>query len=108
METDAIPQRVQEKTEPTDSADLVVGIVAEFDSAALATMCDALRTLPGTPRVAILQNDPAANSAPASSDVAPGNPQAVPKNNSEFFVPSLLALCCRAETPGSRLLRPRL
>ncbi len=43
MEVDSIPLQVEQTGEQTDSADLVVGILAELDSEANAKMFDALR-----------------------------------------------------------------
>ncbi len=82
METHSIPRQVQEKTEEIDSADLVVGILAAFDPDGVMVLCDALRTLSGSPRIAILQNDRTGNSAP--TNVAEGSA-------SIFFVPSPFA-----------------
>lgn len=82
METHSIPRQVQEKTEEIDSADLVVGILAEFDPDGVTVLCDALRTLSGSPRIAVLQNDRIGNSA---------RPKVAEGSTSLFFVPSLLA-----------------
>jgi hypothetical protein len=82
VETHSIPRQVQEKTEEIDSADLVVGILAAFDPDGVMVLCDALRTLSGSPRIAILQNDRTGNSAP--TNVAEGSA-------SIFFVPSPFA-----------------
>jgi hypothetical protein len=51
----------QQQTDPTaeqiSSADLVVGILAECDSNAIAKMCDALGMLPAPLRIAVLHGD---------------------------------------------------
>jgi glucosylglycerate synthase len=57
METHSIPGQVQERTEGIDNADLVVGILAEFDPDGFTALCDALRTLSGSPRIAVLRNN---------------------------------------------------
>jgi glucosylglycerate synthase len=62
-----IPEQVQEKIEQVDSADLVVGVIAELDQEGLAAVCDALQMLPGSPRVVVLRDDRAAN--PGQSNV---------------------------------------
>lgn len=85
MTTDAISQPAPEKTEPQiDSADLVVGILAEFVPHDLARICDSLRGLPESLRVAILHAEPAAKSGDSSET------NGTSKGASLFFVPSLL------------------
>ncbi|HSY65983.1 MAG TPA: hypothetical protein VK829_15400 [Terriglobales bacterium] len=76
MEVEPIPEQVQvqEKIEQVDSADLVVGVLAELDQEGLAAVCDALGTLPGSPRVVVLRDDRAAN--PGQSNVEPATPSA--------------------------------
>jgi glucosylglycerate synthase len=94
VETDSIPQQAQEKNEEIGPVDLVVGIVGEFDPDGVATVCDALRSLPGSPRIAILQNDPRPNAASTGSPAPDGGP-------SLFFLPSPLA---KPGSPGVPLL----
>jgi hypothetical protein len=84
VETDSIPRQEQQTTEEKDRADLVVGILAEFDQDSIAIACDALRTLSGSPRIAVLQNDQIGLSSLAQSNAAGGG-------TSLFFVPSLMA-----------------
>ena len=67
MEAGPIPEQVQEKVEQVDSADLVVGVIAELDQEGLAALCDALQMLPGSPRVVVLRDDRAAD--PGQSNV---------------------------------------
>ena len=74
MEAGPISEQVQEKVEQVDSADLVVGVIAELDQEGLAVVCDALRTLPGSPRVVVLRDDRTAK--PDQSAVAEGEPSA--------------------------------
>ena len=57
------------------SADLVVGILAESDSNAIAKMCDALRTLPGPLRIAVLHEGQQPSPAPANPETAPERAQ---------------------------------
>ena len=92
METYSIPQQVQEKTEPIDSADLVVGVLAEFDSDAIAKMCDALHSLPGPLRIAVLEKDKRESPASANSETADKSVwvETGQKNPSAFCVSSLL------------------
>lgn len=58
MEAEAVPQRVEEKTAEVDRADLVVAILAELDPDAVGKMCEALATLPGPLKIAVLRNEP--------------------------------------------------
>ena len=67
MQVEPIPEQVQQKIEHVDSADLVVGVIAELDQEGLAVVCDALRMLPGSPRVVVLRDDRAVN--PGQSNV---------------------------------------
>lgn len=87
LETDSISRQVQETNNTIDAADLVVGILSA-DQGGLASICDGLRTLVGSPRVAILQAEPLANQ-PRSGASADGGP-------SLFFMP-----LPNAETPGA-------
>ena len=64
MEVEPIPQEAQEKIEQVDRADLVVGVLADLDQDGLVIVCDALRTLSGPLRIAVLQDNHAASSAP--------------------------------------------
>jgi hypothetical protein len=60
VEVDSISQQAQEKIEKIESADLVIGIVADTGTESTETLFDALRKLPGSPRTVVLQNDRAA------------------------------------------------
>jgi glucosylglycerate synthase len=64
VETDAIPQDVQEQI---DSADLVVGLLAEFDTETIAKTYNALRALPEPLRIAVVENNQSEAKAPADS-----------------------------------------
>jgi glucosylglycerate synthase len=84
--TDAIPGQAPEKTEPQiDAADMVVGILAELDVNDLVGICDSLRTLPDSLRIAVLHENPAAKSGETVQTTEPA------KGASLFFMPSLLA-----------------
>jgi glucosylglycerate synthase len=67
---ESTPEQVQEKTEQVDSADLVVGVIAELDQEGLAVVCDALRTLPGSPRIVVLRDERSADPGQSNSEVA--------------------------------------
>lgn len=53
---DSAPQQAVQDIGQIDSADLVVGIVADLSQEDVAEVCGALRTLPGSPRIVVLQN----------------------------------------------------
>jgi hypothetical protein len=71
VEVDSIPQQTQEKAAQIDSADLVVGILADFSHDELVMLCKGLRTLPGSLRIMVLHHDRAGNAATADSQTAP-------------------------------------
>lgn len=58
MEAEAIPQRAEEKKADSETADLVVAILAQVEPDVVGKMCEALETLPGPVRIAVLQNEP--------------------------------------------------
>ncbi len=66
MEVDSIPQQTPEKIAPIESADLVVGLLADLDGDSIVELCDRLEHLPGTPRIVVLQPD-SAGPAPAAA-----------------------------------------
>jgi len=70
VETEVTPQPVQE---PVQRVDLVVSILAEFDSAAIAKTYEELRALPGPLRIAVLENVQREGQPPIGSGVAQGN-----------------------------------
>jgi hypothetical protein len=96
VEADPIPQQVEQTGDQTDSADLVVGILAELDSQASAKMFDALRELPGPLRVAVLQNDQREIPGPANSETTQASAYL-------FSVPSPLAKLDGPATGGSSM-----
>lgn len=93
METDSIPRQGQDKNEETNGADLVVGIVGEFSPEGVAIMCDALRTLSGAPRIAVLHDGPISKAGSA-------DPTADSTTASLFFVPS----ATKTEASGTPVL----
>jgi hypothetical protein len=94
VEVDTIPQQAQEKIQEISNADLVIGILADFDRDSIATLCDGLRGLPGSPRIAVLQNGHAG--APITANADTGE-----KSTSPFLVswPML-----RPDTAGAPML----
>ena len=67
MEVDSIPQPTQEERAQIDSADLVVGILADLDRDDIFMLCDGLRNLAGSPRIVVLQRDPVGNAVAVPS-----------------------------------------
>jgi glucosylglycerate synthase len=98
VQAEPIPQQVEQKIELVESADLVVGVLAEFNPESLATLCETLRTLSGTPRIAVLRDDHAVNPA---LDPAKSNPETYEECGSTFLVPWPLL---RPETPDTPML----
>ncbi len=70
MDVDSIPQQSPEKTGQPEGADLVVGILADFDPAGIATLFEGFRTLSGSPRIVVLQREAAGSNSAPSSEVA--------------------------------------
>ncbi len=91
MEIESISHQAQEKIEQVEGADLVVGVLAELGQDGLAMVCDALRTLSGSPRIAVLQDNHADTPAPA-------NAETTKMKASPFLVPWPLF---RSDTPGT-------
>lgn len=92
MATSSIPQQPAEETKAIESADLVIGILADLPPEAVLSMCGALRTLPGSLRIAVLQNvDP-------KNPISLGSSQAAPSSSSVVFAPQLLA---KSSGPGA-------
>jgi hypothetical protein len=78
VEVDSIPQQTQQKSAPIDSADLVVGLLAGLNQDAIMALFEGLRTLPGSPRIVVLQNDAHGNAAAPVSQTS--------EENSRLFV----------------------
>lgn len=85
MATSSIPQQPAEEIKPIESADLVIGILADVSPEAVVSMCSALRTLPGPLRIAVLQNvDP-------KNPISLGSSEAAPNSSSVVFASQFLA-----------------
>jgi len=67
VEVDSIPQQTQEKAAQIDGADLVVGILAGLDQHGVMMLREEFRTLPGSPRILVLQHNSVGNAAEANS-----------------------------------------
>jgi len=87
VETDTTQQQIQESI---GSADLVVSILAEFDSDAIAKTYETLRALPGPLRIAVMENDQRESPTPVASEAAEKRPSAetVPNSAAVFHVSS--------------------
>jgi len=98
VQVEPIPQEVQEKIEVVESADLVVGVLAELNPESLVILCDALRTLSGSPRIAVLRDDHAVDPA---VNIARTNSETAEKCAATFLVPWPLL---RPDTPDTPML----
>jgi len=67
LQVDSVPQQAVQDIGQLDSADLVVGIIADLSQEDTAEVCDALRTLPGNPRIVVLRNRLASDATPTGS-----------------------------------------
>lgn len=100
MEVEPIPQQVQEKIEQVESADLVIGVLADLDRQSLLSVCDGLRALSGSPSIAVLHGD--GSSDPSLSDSAADNGGASPaSHDSIHFLPWPAA---QPDAAGARML----
>jgi hypothetical protein len=98
VQVEPIPQEVQEKIEVAESADLVVGVLAELNQESLIILCDALRTLSGSPRIAVLRDDHAVD---PTVDIARTNSETGENHATTFLVPWPLL---RPDTPDTPML----
>ena len=80
MEVDAIPQQTQEQPAQIDSADLVVGILADLGQDGVLKVCEGFLNLSGSHRIVVLQRDPV-------GDPAVANSQSAPEGSSLSFLP---------------------
>jgi glucosylglycerate synthase len=94
MNAQPIPEQVQEQIGQVDSADLVVAILADYNSEGFAAVCEDLRMLSGSPRVAILRGDQAFNPDPTS-------PPGVERSGSPYLVDWPLL---RPDVPGTPMV----
>lgn len=68
MEVDSAPKQAVQSIEQIDSADLLVGILADLGEEDIAKACAALRTLPGSPRIVVLHNHPPSSATAANAE----------------------------------------
>src|SRR5262249_28999908 len=86
VETDASPQQVERRI---DSADLVVGLLAEFDKQIVANIYDALRSVPEPLRIAVVESDQSETKPPENAEGAEkgASPEEVQNKAAVFSVP---------------------
>lgn len=73
MDVDSLPQPTQERIAQVESAQLVVGVLADFDPDSLAMLCDGIRSLPGSPRTVVLHKSAGDQGAMPSISVEDGS-----------------------------------
>jgi len=91
VDTDSISLPAQQEAKSIERADLVVGILTDLDAEGMTALVDALRTLPGSLRIAVVESDDRNHPAALGSS-SPADSPAV------FVVPSPLA---RPSGPGA-------
>ncbi|HXW55549.1 MAG TPA: hypothetical protein VEJ67_07370 [Candidatus Cybelea sp.] len=89
MASESSPGQEHEALDPKANADLVVGVLADFDANGIAALCDRLRMLPGSLRIGVMSSD--------QTSPAPGGSQHPETSSSVFFFPLNVA---GAEVPG--------
>jgi glucosylglycerate synthase len=99
VEVEPIPQQAQEKIEQVESADLVIGVVADLDLKSLVAVCDSLRALSGSPRIALLRDNHSANPADGRADAAANSGGVVESSASSYIVPWPLSQPDASGTP---------
>ena len=97
MEVEPIPQQAEEKIAQIESADLVIGVVADLDLKSLVAVCDSLHALSDSPRIALLRDDHSVDPAAARADAA--NSPAAGNAASPYIVPWPLSQPDAAGTP---------
>lgn len=71
MVVDSISQLEKQSVDKMGSADLLLGLLVDLSPDDLARMVNALRALPGSPRIVVLQNRDAAALEPSAADGLP-------------------------------------
>ncbi len=97
MEVEPIPQQAEEKIEQIESADLVIGVVADLDLKSLLAVCDSLHALSDSPRIALLRDEHFVDPAGAHADAAHSSP--AENTASAYIVPWPLSQPDAAGTP---------
>jgi hypothetical protein len=97
VEVEPIPQQAEEKIAQIESADLVIGVVADLDLKSLVAVCDSLHALSDSPRIALLRDDHSVDPAAARADSA--HSPAGGNGASPYIVPWPLSQPDAAGTP---------
>jgi len=97
VEVEPIPQQAEEKIAQIESADLVIGVVADLDLKSLVAVCDSLHALSDSPRIALLRDDHSVDPAAARADAA--HSPAAGNGASPYIVPWPLSQPDAAGTP---------
>jgi hypothetical protein len=84
VEVDSIPQQTLDKIAQIESADFVVGLLADFDGEDFKALCDGLRNLPGSPRILVLRRDAPSNAVTVSSQPADSSGLQIVDGNSSL------------------------
>ena len=74
MEVDSVAQQSSPSIEQIDRADLVVGILADLSQDIVASVCEDLLTIPGSPRIVVLHSPRISDSASAGSEFSMQDP----------------------------------
>jgi len=82
--TNSVPQEAHAEGKAIESADLVIGILADLNPDVVARLCDAIQTLPGSLRIAVLRSNDTGDPFPVKRAVGPNS-------SSVFLASSLLA-----------------
>ncbi|MGB8475662.1 MAG: hypothetical protein WCE61_16400 [Candidatus Acidiferrum sp.] len=93
MEVDSAPQDAVQSIDQIENADLVVGILADLGRDEVAEVCAALRAIPGSPRIVVLQNH-------LSTEVTPANAETAVQDTSVTLAPWPLQ---KSNAPGAPL-----
>jgi glucosylglycerate synthase len=86
VEAESIPQQVEEKQE-IESADLVVGVLADLEPNSVSMMCDSLRALQAPLKIAVLQKDHHEDAVAANPKGAETSSSADTSGTTVFQVP---------------------
>jgi len=101
LATDAIPRQAQDKPEQTDTADLVVGLLADFGDDGSAALYDALRRIPGSLRIVVFQDNRKRPAGPATAQAVESSQAQTSGDRSSLVVLPLATVPGDPGTPVS-------
>jgi glucosylglycerate synthase len=102
VETDAIPRQAHEKIEQMGTADLVVGVLADFGDEGVAGLYDSLKRIPGPLRIVVFQDTrrrPAAAAPPGAQGAENSEAQNAANGSSLVVLP----LATEPDDPSARV-----